>query len=101
LLKQRTLKRVSSSLESCAGSDTQRLLVLEISRVDDSAEAQNVMVADERGQITFVTHSCAHLLGYHPPHMVGKMNIGNLMHAPFSILHTKWLAVSCPGHILP
>jgi hypothetical protein len=68
---------------------------MEITRTNKAAAASNLMVTDQKGQITFVTAGCAHMLGYTTGEML-KLGIANLMNPPFSLMHAKWLTVR-PG----
>jgi PAS domain-containing protein len=80
-----------------AGTDSQRLLLMQISRTPGSTEeAHNFLVADYRGQISFATSGIAKILGY-PPRDMLRLNISALMEAPFSYMHAKWLAVRPPA----
>jgi hypothetical protein len=67
--------------------------VLEFTRTDTSY-ASNLMVTDNKGAITFATSVVASMLGYSVRDVVGKLNVTNLMEAPFGQLHTTWMKAS-------
>ncbi|KXZ45821.1 hypothetical protein GPECTOR_50g615 [Gonium pectorale] len=76
---------------SLAGTDAQRILVLNCQRTDGLDG--NLMVVDPNTRIRFCACGVAAILGY-PMRKLCSMRIEQLLPPPFNSMHTKWLRES-------
>lgn len=79
----------------CAGTDTQRLLVLHIAH---SGEVAPVLVLDHKFNITYATADLAAMLGYTTKQMT-HLSLEDILPSPFGPLHRQW--ATCHKHVPP
>ncbi|KAG2493479.1 hypothetical protein HYH03_008295 [Edaphochlamys debaryana] len=70
------------------GTDSQRIFVVHCKRVRN--DQNNMMVTDYKGRIMYMNTDLASALGYTPKQAV-KMDIGQFMSHPYSMLHYKYM----------
>ncbi|KAG2434419.1 hypothetical protein HYH02_012249 [Chlamydomonas schloesseri] len=79
-----------------AGTDGQRIYVLNCTRIDEAAS--NIMVVDRHMRLRFASTSVSALLGY-PARKLATMRLDQLLPPPYSTLHAKW--IQNPPHQAP
>ncbi|GIL67639.1 hypothetical protein Vafri_20979 [Volvox africanus] len=79
-----------------AGTDGQRILVLNCRRLD--GRDGNILVVDSHMRLKFVSVGIAGLLGYSPRKMI-TMRLDQLLPQPFNAMHVKW--IRDPPHFVP
>ena len=77
------------------GTDQNRVFVLHIHRIEETDE--NLLVMDERGNITFATIDLALTLGYTLKQLL-KLNLSQLLPPPINAMHERYLVV---GYLVP
>jgi hypothetical protein len=73
-----------------AGTDTQRILVLNCTRTD--GQTGDILVVDTHMRIKFAAGGVAQMLGY-PMRKLTSMRLDQLLPPPFNTMHAKWLKV--------
>ncbi|KAG2423934.1 hypothetical protein HXX76_014875 [Chlamydomonas incerta] len=71
-----------------AGTDSQRIYVLNCTRIDEAAS--NVIVLDHHMRLRFASTGVAALLGY-PARKLATMRLDQLLPAPYNTLHATWI----------
>jgi len=71
-----------------AGTDTQRIFVMNMARTDGKDEG--LIVSDSSGALQFITHDVATMLGYTVKKAM-TLRLDALIPAPYNLMHSKWI----------
>jgi PAS domain S-box-containing protein len=85
--RERHQHKHSPSICCATGSDTQRLLILNLKRVGPAPLALTI---DQKGKVLYATSSFCNLLGYNRKQIMHKA-LTDILPQPFSQLHHHWV----------
>ena len=74
----------------CAGTDGQRIYVLNCQRTD--GQDGNIMVVDQHLRLRFCSAGISTLLGF-PLRKLATMKLDQLLPTPYNTMHNKWIKV--------